>query len=311
MFVCIGSTIGKVGQATNDCVTNQQINSIIPYDEVDPNFVYSLLESMSANIRKLAATQAVPIINKSSFSRIRTHVPDLQEQRAIGAFLLSVDTKIQQLTKKKALLEQYKKGVMQKIFKQEIRFKDEKGRDYPKWEDRRLSEISEVNPRSESLPSKFIYIDLESVDKGELKLEREIELKDAPSRAQRSLRNGDILFQTVRPYQMNNLLFDRGNGYVASTGYAQIRTKEHSKFLYYAMHTYAFVIRVLARCTGTSFPAISSNDLAQIRIGVPSLAEQAKIAGFLGAIDDKVQFVNSQIEATLKFKKGLLQQMFV
>ena len=79
------------------------------------------------------------------------------------------------------------------------------------WEIKQLGEIGEINPSNKNLPNKFIYIDLESVENGQLLKENEVLKNEAPSRAQRILVKNDILFQMVRPYQMNNLFFDKEN----------------------------------------------------------------------------------------------------
>lgn len=202
---------------------------------------------------------------------------------------------------------------MQKIFSQKLKFKDENGEDYPKWENKRLKDVSSINRKSKNFPDNFIYIDLECVESGVLKKRQMISKEEAPSRAQRVLKNDDILFQTVRPYQKNNLFFNMADkeNYVASTGYAQIRTKENPKFLYHFLHTERFVNDVLARCTGTSYPAINSKDLENIKIKFPSISEQNKIANLLSSIDKKLETINEELEINKKFKKGLLQQMFV
>lgn len=244
--------------------------------------------------------------------RISANFPTLPEQQKIAEFLTAVDGRIAQLRQKKALLEDYKKGVMQQIFSQALRFKDDDGNQFPEWEETTLGDTVTVNPKTADLPASFIYIDLESVNAGMLHSPRRIAKVGAPSRAQRLLQRGDILYQTVRPYQMNNYLFDLEDVHVASTGYAQLRARgNNARFIYHALHLPRFVGDVMDHCTGTSFPAINSKDLAQITISIPSLPEQTKIADFLSALDRKIESVAQQITHTQTWKKGLLQQMFV
>ena len=242
---------------------------------------------------------------------LELNFPSKEEQTKIASFLSNVDEKISQLTQKHELLSQYKQGMMQKLFSQQIRFKADDGSEFGEWEEKELKEVAEINPKAKKLPANFIYIDLESVEKGQLLLQKNIELQDAPSRAQRLLAKGDVLFQMVRPYQQNNYYFNLSGEYVASTGYAQIRTKLDSKFIYYALHEKTFLDEVMNRCTGTSYPAINSSDLSSIEMFVPCLEEQTKIANFLSAIDQKIEVVAQQIEQAKTWKKGLLQQMFV
>jgi type I restriction enzyme S subunit len=107
------------------------------------------------------------------------------------------------------------------------------------------------------------------------------------------------------------LFFDITGDYVASTGYAQIRTMENPRFLYQSLHLENFTAEVMNRCTGTSYPAINSSGLALILITIPSLPEQTKIANFLTAIDEKITNNQTQLDAVKQYKQGLLQQMFV
>lgn len=250
-------------------------------------------------------------ISQKILGEVLLKLPSKEEQTKIASFLSAVDEKISQLTKKHELLSQYKQGMMQKLFSQQIRFKADDGSEFGEWEEKELKDIAEINPKSKKLPESFIYIDLESVEKGQLLLQKNIELQDAPSRAQRLLAKGDVLFQMVRPYQQNNYYFNLSGEYVASTGYAQIRTKLDSKFIYYALHEKTFLDEVMNRCTGTSYPAINSSDLSSIEILIPCLEEQTKIANFLSSIDQKIEVVAQQIEQAKQWKKGLLQQMFI
>ncbi len=192
-----------------------------------------------------------------------------------------------------------------------LRFKEFCG----EWEEKRLGDVCKINPKNESLPDTFNYIDLENVVEGRLlKFNNTISKNNAPSRAKRLLQNNDILYQTVRPYQKNNFYFDIEETeipYVASTGYSQLRTdKNNPKFIFQEIHTDIFVNNVLERCTGTSYPAINSSDLGNIRFTIPSLPEQTKIADFLSTVDDKIQNQEDKITHLENIKKGFMQKIF-
>lgn len=192
----------------------------------------------------------------------------------------------------------------------ELRFPEFRG--MGEWEIKRLNQVCEVNPAAKKLPESFIYIDLESVEAGALLKKNLIKLEGAPSRAQRLLIAGDVIFQMVRPYQKNNFFFQCEDGfeYVASTGYAQLRAHESNTYLYQYIHTDRFVDRVLAKCTGSNYPAINSSDLAEIKFELPQPAEQQKIADCLSSIDDLITAQSQKVEALKTHKKGLMQQLF-
>ena len=177
------------------------------------------------------------------------------------------------------------------------------------WQEKKLGEICEINPRVLGLPEEFIYIDLESVVNGALTKKNRILKTEAPSRAQRVLRNNDILFQMVRPYQKNNLFFNFGDVYVASTGYAQIRARHSSMYLYQYLNTQRFVNKVLVRCTGSSYPAINSTDLAKIQVILPPLPEQKQIVKVLEVWDEAIEKLERKIKIKKNIKKGLMQRL--
>ncbi len=116
LFVCIGSTIGKVAQNSEICATNQQINSIIPSSENSGGFLYYLLSANSDSIANLAGKQAVPIINKTLFSSVKLVVPELPEQQRIADCLSFLDDQIAAQVRKIEALKAHKKGLMQQLF---------------------------------------------------------------------------------------------------------------------------------------------------------------------------------------------------
>ena len=158
----------------------------------------------------------------------------------------------------------------------------------------------------------FYYIDLESVEAGALIKDNIISSTEAPSRAQRVLQPNDILYQTVRPYQKNNYIFEseRNLPTVASTGYAQVRTTENAHFIYELFHTPRFVTDVLLRCTGTSYPAINGSDLNDIKIAYPNQDEQKKIATFMQILDKRIDAQRRLVEALKSYKRGVIQGLF-
>ena len=309
--VCIGrkGTINKPVLLNGKFWTVDTLFYTHSFRDSLPRFVYALFQQINWKVHNEAS--GVPSLSKATIEKLKVNLPTLPEQHKIAGFLSAVDTKIAHLSRKKALLEDYKKGCMQQLFSQKIRFKDDDGNDFPDWEEKRLEQVANINPKSGPLPETFLYIDLESVSQGQLTDPKQETSATAPSRAQRPLSANDTLFQLVRPYQRNNYFFPGGEIHVASTGYAVLRARESPKFLYQAVHEDRFVNRVLERCTGTNYPAINSNDLAKIQLTVPHPAEQRKIADFLSALDRKIDLVAQELTHARSFKAGLLQQMFI
>lgn len=241
-------------------------------------------------------------------------VPAILEQKKIGIYLKKINNLITLHQRKLKQLQTLKKYFLQNMFpaKEEkvpaIRFKgftDD-------WEQRKLGELVEFNP-SEELPDEFEYVDLESVVGTEMITHRHENKATAPSRAQRVARQGDLFYQTVRPYQKNNYLFDKpDNDYVFSTGYAQMRPYIDGHFLLDLVQTERFVKVVLDNCTGTSYPAINANDLASIKITYPQCrSEQQTIGIFLASIDTLITLHQRKCDQLQSFKKFMLQNLFI
>ena len=156
---------------------------------------------------------------------------------------------------------------------------------------------------------------MEAVEKGELKKIQEILQEEAPSRAQRVISNNDILFQCVRPYQKNNYIHRVPNTsniqWIASTGYAQIRTTESPNYIYHLLNTDRFNRKVMVRCTGSSYPAINSEDLSTIHFYLSTdKKEQCKIARLLDLLDERIATQNKIIEDLKKLKSAIIDKLY-
>lgn len=274
-------------------------------------FGYYLL--LGKNLRQICAGSGQPFLSYDMLNRIKCSVPCLEEQQKIADFLSEVDNIIAMSEQEIESLEMQKKGAMQKIFSQEVRFKADDGSEYPEWEKTLLGNVCNINPKTNELDDMFFYIDLESIESGKLILKEPINKAEAPSGAQRVLEIGDVLFQTVRPYQMNHYYYENKlpMQVVASTGFAQMRLiNGDNRFLYYLFYTNDFNKSVDVKCTGSNYPAINSSELAKIKVKIPCLEEQQKIADFLSEFDNAIEYAKEELEVWKNIKKGLLQQMF-
>ena len=305
-----GALCGNVNLVNGKFHATEHAVVATPNDDIDTIWMFYLLTNL--NLNQYSTGMAQPGLSVQNLEKINTVFPKAKiEQQKIATFLSLIDRRI--ITQNKIIeeLKVLKVTLSKKIFSQELRFKDENGNNYPEWEVKSLNKICYINPKTKSIPNTFYYIDLESVVDGRLLKEEQILKDSAPSRAQRVLEKKDVLFQMVRPYQKNNLFFDKEGDYVASTGYAQIRTEQDPQFIFQYLHYQTFVDKVIERCTGTSYPAISSNDLGSIEIDYPILPEQTKIANFLSSVDSKIDAESQLLKRLEEQKKFLLQQMFV
>ena len=264
-----------------------------PLENTNPEFVQIYFEQdarMNNYMHPLVNKGAKNDMKVSDENALKGNVifPKKEEQIKISEYFSSLDRLITLHQRKYEKLTNVKKSMLEKMFPKnasnypEIRFRGFTDA----WEQRKLGEVAEFNPKSE-LPEEFEYVDLESVVGTEMIAHRTELKRTAPSRAQRLAKTGDVFYQTVRPYQRNNYLFDMAdNNYVFSTGYAQMRPDIDSNFLMSFLQTDEFVKVVLDNCTGTSYPAINSNDLSNLEIDVPKESiEQQKIGTYFKNID--------------------------
>ena len=282
-------------------------------DKVIPNQM--IAEALNKVAKRHVSYVGNPKLMNNVMADIEITLPDDEnEQKRISYLFDKIDNLITLHQRKYEKLRNLKKFFLEKIFPQngkrvpEVRFAGFTGN----WEQRKLGELAEFNPKA-SLPDSFEYVDLESVV-GTRIINHRTEKKDsAPSRAQRLAQPGDVFYQTVRPYQRNNCLFTGAEkSYVFSTGYAQLRSHGDSYFLLTMLQKDDFVNSVMDRCTGTSYPAINSNELAEINVIFPTIIQEQKELGqFFKNIDNLITLHQRKLEKLQNLKKAALDKMFV
>jgi len=262
-------------------------------------------------IQEKGAGGAQEVLNISVAKTIIVPVPASEEQTKIANFLTAVDEKITQLTQKCDLLIQYKKGVMQQIFSQKLRFKDDDGRDFPEWEGATLGELiyeksTKYNP--ESQPENLKCIELEHLSQ-----ETGVLLGYVDAANQKSIKNrfnkGDVLFGKLRPY-LKKFLKAPFDGVCSTEIWVLKGKKLANDYLYQLVQTENF-LALTNISSGSKMPRADWGIVASAVIQYPALPEQTKIANFLTALDDKINNAQAQLAAVKQYKQGLLQQMFV
>jgi len=218
------------------------------------------------------------------------------EQQKITSFLKPIDDKLQALKKKKTLLEQYKKGMMQKIFLQELRFKDDNGAPFPKWEKKKLNNLVKIMYGKDQKKVSDENGKYPILGTGGIIGRTNQFLCDKPSVL--IGRKGTI----DKPVYMDTPFWT-----VDTLFYTEVFSNTLPKWLYFKFQTINWYLFNEA----SGVPSLSGSTIYTIKILLPCLEEQTKIANFLSAIDDKINLCNVQIEKTEQWKKGLLQKMFV
>ncbi|SEL30764.1 restriction endonuclease subunit S [Nitrosovibrio tenuis] len=261
-------------------------------------------------------TATMTTIGQADIAAVMVAFPSLDEQTKIANFLTVVDEKISQLTQKYELLAQYKKGVIQQIFSQELRFKDDEGREFPEWKERKLKDVAQIvgggTPKTgvkeywggniqwftpTELKTKYVTYSRRTITEAGFK-----------NSSAKILPAGTILFSsraTVGDVSIASNECTTNQGFQSLL----VNKENNNVFIYYWILNNKMLF--LEKASGSTFMEISKKEIEKLPIAAPTLAEQAKIANFLTAIDDKITATQIQLDAAKQYKQGLLQQMFV
>jgi len=317
VYPCVGSIGNAVVIDENDKYHIQQnIAKITCNTSASPNYLVQFLTSNYGmrEVYRFNASGAQPNVLVGSLRKYRINIPTLPEQQKIAFFLSAVDNKIQQLTKKKALLEQYKKGVMQQLFSGQLRFKDENGNPYSDWEEKRLGEVSEI------ITGKTPNTSDEKLWVGDIQFITPTDIQEA-TKYQIHTSRTVTKNEKMKILPINTIAYTciASIGKMCLTTKPSITNQQINSIIPFNNldndYTYYFLLfltpKIKSTQANTTLPIINKTDFSRFEIKIPCLEEQQKIATYLSSIDTKIERVNNQINQTQTFKKGLLQQMFV
>ena len=237
-------------------------------------------------------------INLGEIGKCLLHLPTLPEQQKIASFLTAVDKKIGQLTEQHRLLQSYKKGGMQQLFSQEIRFKADDGSSFGEWEEKRLGEVC-------SKHSSNISANTLTENEGEFIIYGAAGILKRISN-----------YQDKEPY-IGIVKDGAGVGRIVlcepKTSVLGTLDRLKPKKGVDINFLYSLLLRInfIKYTVGSTIPHIYYRDYQLEKLRLPTLPEQEKIAKFLSGIDEKIEAVSSGLVALRRYKQGLLQGMFV
>lgn len=304
-------------------------------ENILPDFLLQQFKSpiIDKQFNKLNTGNTQKFISLSTIRNLLIFNPTKPEQTKIADFLGAVDKQLELLTTKKEKLQLYKKGVMQKLFSQEIRFTKEDGTNYPDWEEKTFGELYEFNPTNSFSRDKLNYDDGEIMNihygdihtnfKSQFNIDNEIVPfinRDVKINSNHKfVDNGDIIIadasENLEDIGKAIEVLNIGNKKILS-GLHTLHAKPQNSNLYFGFMSYLlkskdFRKQVQFIAQGTKVLSITGTRIAKIKFNLPSIEEQTKIADFLIAIDNQIDAIDNQITKTENYKKGLLQQMFV
>lgn len=295
-----------------------QDSNIIWLEHDESKISNSFLGHIYANTNWITDGNTIDRLYNKNFLNTKVVIPCIDEQKKIASFLSSADNWIENLKKQKASLEEYKKGMMQKIFSRDIRFRDEDGSEYPEWEEKKLKEIGKFTSGqgfsqneqggSEGVPF-YKVSDMNSVgnEKTMTVAHHYVSNDQIRRNKYKVIDKASVIFAKVgaaifleRKRIAKKFLID--NNMMSFTPTIDFN------FSYYLLNK----IRLSKFSQIGALPSYNSSDIGIIKITIPkSIDEQQRIATFLSSIDQQIKSKETQIKKAKEWKKGLLQQMFV
>ncbi len=319
ILISINGTIGSISRYNNEKVMLGKSVGYFNFKQ-SKDFYFYILQSNKIQDYFVSELTGSTIKNLSLKTLRETIIyqPTLEEQTKIANFLSSVDEKLNLLKEKKELLEEYKKGIMQKIFNQEIRFKDDNGNDFEDWEEKTFGEMSTIrrgaSPRPITDPkwfdsnSEIGWVRISDVSKSNKYLSKtEQYLSEEGVNKSRLVKKGNLIMSicaTIGKPIYTDFDVCIHDGFVVFENLKGYREYFYYYLQYIQKNWYNY------GQPGTQIN-LNSDIVSSELLLFPSIEEQTKIANFLSAIDEKIELVSNQIQDTQEYKKGLLQQMFV
>ncbi len=291
--------------ALKDVAFNQDVKSIITKEDLNEYYFFQWLLSQENIIQNKVTSTGIGAgkLDTSELQNLEIYYPAKEEQTKIATFLSAVDTKIDELTQKHELLTEYKKGMMQQLFSQKLRFKADDGSDFEDWEESLIGNVftnksESFNPKVENnLPC----IELEHLSQGTGTI-----LGTTDSKNQKSTKNvferSNVLYGKLRPY-LNKFAQPDFKGVCSTEIWVLTGIEISNNYLYQYIQSEGFS-ELTSIQSGSKMPRADWKTVASAVMSYPCCEEQTKIANFLTAIDQKLITLPSKSTTPKRGKKA-------
>lgn len=298
-------TIGNIAiYDKNVSFENLRINSgmlILRTEKIKPNYLYHFMHSFTfkKQLRIITSGNAQPQLTVSNVNKLKIQRPADAEQEKIANFLSKVDGLISEQESKVKALENQKKGLMQKLFSQTLRFTDSNNNPYQDWEEKTLGDVSSNFKAGNSITSDNIFNEgLYPVYGG----------NGLRGYTTKKTHDGTFVLIGRQGALCGNVNFVSGQMYISEHAVAVIASDNNAaKFLYYLFG----YMNLNNYSESSAQPGLSVNKIIKLKRFFPCKEEQEKIANILTKIDELIEENKALLISWQQFKKGLLQQMFV
>ncbi len=261
-----------------------------------------------------------PKLNSEVVKKIKISIPTNKEQEKIAEFLTAVDEKIGTLEQKVENIETYKRGMMQKIFSQKIRFTHSDGSQYPQWQTKKLGELGSfyrglTYDKSNVKEKGNLVLRSGNIQEGKLVLNRDLQFVNEPVHFTQVLQEGDIAICMANGSR--NLVGKSGvydgsyDGTITVGAFCSVYRSKNILTIY-LLQSWQYLKYLDMLLAGTNINNLKNSDLGELKFEIPvDREEQKKVADFLSGLDSKIIITREKLEKTKEFKKGILQRMFV
>ena len=318
-----------MGITLGDVAFNQDVKCIRPKQQLAPLFLFQWLHAKENTIQNKVTATGIGAgkLDTADLQNLKLYKPSLEEQTKIATFLSAVDEKISQLTQKHQLLREYKQGMMQKLFSQQVRFKADDKSEFGEWGEYKIFDLA-----IDKTLNNGVFNDQNKVGKGyklinvlDMYIQRDIDESrlslldiDKKEFERNKVNYGDIFFTrsslVKEGIAFSNVYLGVSNDITYDGHLIKLSPDLNiiePKFLNYCLKV-AYVRKQLIQGGKTAtMTTIGQQEVGNTLVKIPCLEEQIRIANFLSAIDQKIDVVSKQIEQAKQWKKGLLQQMFI